>query len=105
MQNLTHFLSPLPEGQCRPGDRRKLWFSLEPHLEQSLSVHNKEVDTTTSAARMSCKLPFHSKFLLFAFFASYNPAKTYKRFFVKQHAKQMKPSQSIKGQGQGEDQQ
>ena len=42
---------------------------------------------------MSCKLPFHSKFLLFA---SYNPAKTYKRFFVKQHTKQRKNSQSIK---------
>ena len=47
--------------------------------------------------RLNIELPFYSKFLIIAaFLASYNPAKSDKRFFVKHHGKQRKSMASIK---------
>ena len=51
----------------------------------------------TNQTRLNIELPFYSKFLLIAaFLASYNPAKSDKRFFVKHHGKQKKTLSSIK---------
>lgn len=91
---LTSHLAENPEGEVR-----KLWFSLEPHLRTCLSsVHSRETQAAATAPiSRACELPFYSKYLLIAaFLASYNPAKTDKRFFVKHHGKQRKTSQSIK---------
>ena len=53
--------------------------------------------TITNPTRLNIELPFYSKFLLIAaFLASYNPAKSDKRFFVKHHGKQKKTMSSIK---------
>ena len=61
---------------------------------QSLSAIGPSISNQN---RLSIELPFYSKFLLIAaFLASYNPAKSDKRFFVKHHGKQKKTISSIK---------
>merc|ERR1719228_266786 len=53
--------------------------------------------TISNVSRITIELPFYSKFLLIsAFLASYNPAKSDKRFFVKHHGKQRKTVKSMK---------
>merc|ERR1712088_54170 len=53
--------------------------------------------TISNVNRITIELPFYSKFLLIAaFLASYNPAKSDKRFFQKHHGKQRKTSSSIR---------
>jgi len=53
--------------------------------------------TISNVNRITIELPFYSKFLLIAaFLASYNPAKSDKRFFVKHHGKQRKTASSIR---------
>jgi len=52
---------------------------------------------TVNVNRITVELPYYSKFLLIsAYLASYNPQKSDKRFFVKQHGKQRKTTQMIK---------
>ena len=67
--------------------------------------NEKEVETSvvsgsqavSNVSRITIELPFYSKFLLIAaFLASYNPAKSDKRFFQKHHGKQRKTSSSIR---------
>ena len=76
-------------------------------LEQEQSVKDDFANSIQSLSsigpsisnqnRLSIELPFYSKFLLIAaFLASYNPAKSDKRFFVKHHGKQKKTISSIK---------
>ena len=61
---------------------------------QSLSSVGPSI---SNVSRITIELPFYSKFLLIAaFLASYNPAKSDKRFFVKHHGKQRKTASSIK---------
>eukprot|EP00092_Neocalanus_flemingeri_P000784 GFUD01000835.1.p1 GENE.GFUD01000835.1~~GFUD01000835.1.p1 ORF type:complete len:445 (+),score=118.05 GFUD01000835.1:59-1393(+) len=53
--------------------------------------------TIANVNRITIELPFYSKFILIsAFLASYNPAKSDKRFFVKHHGKQRKTLTSMK---------
>ena len=53
--------------------------------------------TIANVNRITIELPFYSKFILIAaFLASYNPAKSDKRFFVKHHGKQRKTMTSMK---------
>jgi len=52
---------------------------------------------TVNVNRITVELPYYSKFLLIAaYLASYNPQKSDKRFFVKQHGKQRKTVAMIK---------
>jgi len=61
---------------------------------QSLSSIGPSISNVN---RITIELPFYSKFLLIAaFLASYNPAKSDKRFFVKHHGKQRKTASSIR---------
>ena len=53
--------------------------------------------TIANVNRITIELPFYSKFILIsAFLASYNPAKSDKRFFVKHHGKQWKTMTTMK---------
>jgi len=122
--NYGTYVKPVEEGEVKESDTKKLWFNIEPHLRKCLStVHLREVaskqmkaleaDNNTSTGkeesqtvpgptisnvnRISIELPFYSKFLLIAaFLASYNPAKSDKRFFVKHHGKQRKTLTTMK---------
>ena len=119
--NYGAYCRPVVEGECQQSESKKLWFNIEADLKKCLStVHLREVasrqltqslkDSETEPevsltsgpviahpSRLSVELPFYSKFLLIAaFLASYNPAKSDKRFFQKHHGKQRKTSSSIR---------
>ena len=87
------------DGSTEASNARALCRLAEPHIKQVLSeVHLREdgitfqpkteVDGMVNGSaprpsRLSVELPFYSKFLLIsAFLASYNPAKSDKKFFV-----------------------
>ena len=117
-QNFLVYQQPIILGECQHKETKKLWTNIEPHLKKCLTtVHLREVSSghvttqesddplsmlsvgpsISNANRLSIELPFYSKFLLIAaFLASYNPAKSDKRFFVKHHGKQKKTAMSIK---------
>ena len=76
------------------------------HLQETTSRQMKEIQRRENLEsvegaqkqnrRLHVELPFHSKFLLIApYLASYNPAKSDKRFFVKHHGKQRKTKAGI----------
>ena len=76
------------------------------HLQETTSRQLKEIQRRENLEslegvqkqnrRLHVELPFHSKFLLIAaYLASYNPAKSDKRFFVKHHGKQRKTKAGI----------
>ncbi|TTN49604.1 Origin recognition complex subunit 5 [Bagarius yarrelli] len=85
----------------RESDTHKLWRNMEPHLKKAMqSVYLREVssvqweqqqvdekEATTLrglSAHTHLELPYYSKFLLIAaYLASYNPARTDRRFFLK----------------------
>ncbi|XP_061570369.1 origin recognition complex subunit 5 [Cololabis saira] len=104
--NFSKFCEPLAAGKAKETDTHKLWKNIEPHLKKAMqTVYLREVsslrweqmqqteDNETGALRglsahTHVELPFYSKFLLIAaYLASYNPARTDKRFFVKHHGK------------------
>ncbi|XP_077399329.1 origin recognition complex subunit 5 isoform X2 [Vanacampus margaritifer] len=103
--NFTKFCEPVTEGKAKESDTHKLWRNIEPHLKKAMqTVYLREVsslewekmqqvETEAGALRglsahTHVELPFYSKFLLIAaYLASYNPARTDKRFFVKHHGK------------------
>ncbi|XP_043194961.1 origin recognition complex subunit 5-like [Amphibalanus amphitrite] len=114
--SLAHYRAPVLSGEVAPTDLRRLWRHVEPHLRAALrSVYLREADsaqwlrtqTQLPAAavqpsshdqpgildaadhqRLNTELPFYSKFLLIAaYLASYNPAKSDRRFFVKRTGK------------------
>uniref|UniRef100_A0A3P9QEQ5 Origin recognition complex subunit 5 n=1 Tax=Poecilia reticulata TaxID=8081 RepID=A0A3P9QEQ5_POERE len=72
--NFSKFCEPVAVG--KETETHKLWKNIEPHLKKAMqTVYLRE-------------LPYYSKFLLIAaYLASYNPARTDKRFFVKHHGK------------------
>ncbi|XP_029901659.1 origin recognition complex subunit 5 [Myripristis murdjan] len=104
--NFSKFCEPLEEGKVKESDTHKLWRNIEPHLKKAMqTVYLREVSSVqweqlqqmeekdTGAVRglsahAHVELPYYSKFLLIAaYLASYNPARTDKRFFVKHHGK------------------
>ncbi|KAF7229302.1 origin recognition complex subunit 5 [Nothobranchius furzeri] len=104
--NFSKFCEPVEAGKAKVGDTHKLWKNIEPHLKKAMrTVYLREVSSLqweqmqqmeeqeTGAVRglsahTHVELPYYSKFLLIAaYLASYNPARTDKRFFVKHHGK------------------
>ncbi|XP_023681729.1 origin recognition complex subunit 5 isoform X2 [Paramormyrops kingsleyae] len=103
--NFPKFCEPLEKGEAEESDTHKLWRNIEPHLKKAMqTVYLREVSSfqweeqlkqdgeTQSLRGLSAyahvELPYYSKFLLIAaYLASYNPARTDRRFFVKHHGK------------------
>uniref|UniRef100_A0A8C5G2V5 Origin recognition complex subunit 5 n=1 Tax=Gouania willdenowi TaxID=441366 RepID=A0A8C5G2V5_GOUWI len=103
--NFNKFCEPLTEGKVKETETHKLWRNIEPHLKKAMqTVYIREVSSLQweqmqqtedeggalrgLSAHTHVELPYYSKFLLIAaYLASYNPARTDKRFFVKHHGK------------------
>ncbi|XP_010774892.1 origin recognition complex subunit 5 [Notothenia coriiceps] len=104
--NFSKFCEPLAEGKVKETDTHKLWRNIEPHLKKAMqTVYLREVSSLQweqmqqmeekengavrgLSAHTHVELPYYSKFLLIAaYLASFNPARTDKRFFVKHHGK------------------
>lgn len=104
--NFSKFCEPLEEGKVKETDTHKLWRNIEPHLKKAMqTVYLREVSSLQweqmqemeekeagavrgLSAHTHVELPYYSKFLLIAaYLASYNPARTDKRFFLKHHGK------------------
>ncbi|XP_051814764.1 origin recognition complex subunit 5 [Acanthochromis polyacanthus] len=104
--NFSKFCEPVEEGKVKETDTHKLWRNIEPHLKKAMqTVYLREVSSLQweqmqlmeakeagalrgLSAHTHVELPFYSKFLLIAaYLASYNPARTDKRFFLKHHGK------------------
>ncbi|KAM9705688.1 origin recognition complex subunit 5 isoform 2-T2 [Menidia menidia] len=104
--NFSKFCEPVTTGKVKETETHKLWKNIEPHLKKAMqTVYLREVsslqweqmqqmeETETGAMRglsahTHVELPYYSKFLLIAaYLASYNPARTDKRFFLKHHGK------------------
>jgi origin recognition complex subunit 5 len=101
---LPVYSAPVIEDKVETVNARALMRLAEPHIKQCLDEVNLREDgltykvkaeglpvagvngaavVTKQASRLSVELPFLSKFLLIAaFLASYNPAKSDKKFFV-----------------------
>ncbi|KAB5541891.1 hypothetical protein PHYPO_G00085160, partial [Pangasianodon hypophthalmus] len=106
--NFSKFCEPLEKGEARESDTHKLWRNIEPHLKKAMqSVYLREVSSVQweqqqveekeatalrgLSAHAHVELPYYSKFLLIAaYLASYNPARTDRRFFLKHHGKMKK---------------
>ncbi|XP_063074016.1 origin recognition complex subunit 5 [Engraulis encrasicolus] len=104
--NFSKFCEPLGKGEAKESDTHKLWRNIEPHLKKAMqTVYLREVSSVQweqqqlmeekeagalkgLSAYAHVELPYYSKFLLIAaYLASYNPARTDRRFFVKHHGK------------------
>ncbi|XP_068611537.1 origin recognition complex subunit 5 [Brachionichthys hirsutus] len=103
--NFSKFCEPLTQGKAKESDTHKLWRNIEPHLKKAMqTVYLREVSSLQweqmqqiqeeagalrgLSAHTHIELPYYSKFLLIAaYLASYNPARTDKRFFLKHHGK------------------
>ncbi|XP_045618796.1 origin recognition complex subunit 5 [Procambarus clarkii] len=115
--NFKSYCEPLEKGEAEEHDIRLLWRNIEPQLKKAMSsVYLREVssaqyermqqltetthsDQSYSKAALTNKmeLPYYTKFLLIAaYLASYNPARTDRRFFMKHHGKQRKTQAMIK---------
>uniref|UniRef100_A0A3Q3S9N9 Origin recognition complex subunit 5 n=1 Tax=Mastacembelus armatus TaxID=205130 RepID=A0A3Q3S9N9_9TELE len=100
--NFSKFCEPLADGKVKETDTHKLWRNIEPHLKKAMqTVYLREVSSLQweqiqqmeekeagvlrgLSAHTHVELPYYSKFLLIAaYLASYNPARTDKRFFLK----------------------
>ncbi|XP_043943222.1 origin recognition complex subunit 5 [Protopterus annectens] len=103
--NFAKFCEPVTKGEATESDTRKLWKNIEPHLKTAMqTVYLREISSSQweklqqedreagqlkgLSAYAHVELPYYSKFLLIAgYLASYNPARTDRRFFVKHHGK------------------
>ncbi|XP_077977106.1 origin recognition complex subunit 5-like [Glandiceps talaboti] len=109
--NFPKYIEPIVKGEATLENAPKLWRNIEPHLKKALqTVYLREVssaqwekfqqDTAEGlssgsstmpnmlTARINVELPYYSKYLLIAaYLASYNPARTDRRFFSKHHGK------------------
>ncbi|XP_076015052.1 origin recognition complex subunit 5 [Genypterus blacodes] len=100
--NFAKFCEPLEEGKVKESDTHKLWRNIEPHLKKAMqTVYLREVSSVQweqmqqmeeketgvirgLSAHAHIELPYYSKFLLIAaYLASFNPARTDRRFFLK----------------------
>uniref|UniRef100_A0A8C5A798 Origin recognition complex subunit 5 n=1 Tax=Gadus morhua TaxID=8049 RepID=A0A8C5A798_GADMO len=96
-----HAQTPAGSGSdtnLKESDTHKLWRNIEPHLKKAMqTVYLRDVSSECSdvvflssglSAHAHVELPYYSKFLLIAaYLASYNPARTDRRFFLKHHGK------------------
>jgi origin recognition complex subunit 5 len=113
--NFAKYMEPVMNGEATVDDTHKLWRNIEPHLRRSLqTVYLREVSgaqwermqqagtettqtNTSLSSRMHLELPVYSKYLVIAaYIASYNPAKSDKRFFLKKAGKINKRAQAAK---------
>ncbi|XP_052779192.1 origin recognition complex subunit 5-like [Mya arenaria] len=105
--NFKTYVQPITSGDATIGDTKKLWKHIEPHLKKALHTlylrevsstqwerYQEEMETSENVAlqgishRSHVDLPFYSKYLLIAaYLASYNPAKSDKKFFAKNSGK------------------
>uniref|UniRef100_A0A8C9VRG6 Origin recognition complex subunit 5 n=1 Tax=Scleropages formosus TaxID=113540 RepID=A0A8C9VRG6_SCLFO len=104
--NFPKFCEPLEKGEAKESDAHKLWRNIEPHLKKAMqTVYLREVSSVQweeqqqkeekevgelrgLSAYTHVELPYYSKFLLIAaYLASYNPARTDRRFFLKNHGR------------------
>uniref|UniRef100_A0A8C9RP97 Origin recognition complex subunit 5 n=1 Tax=Scleropages formosus TaxID=113540 RepID=A0A8C9RP97_SCLFO len=104
--NFPKFCEPLEKGEGNESDAHKLWRNIEPHLKKAMqTVYLREVSSVQweeqqqkeekevgelrgLSAYTHVELPYYSKFLLIAaYLASYNPARTDRRFFLKNHGR------------------
>lgn len=113
--NFQRYAEPVKNGEATETDTRKLWKNIEPHLKKALqTVYLREVSSSQwekmqqaieagqppalqgLSSRSHVELPYYSKFLLIAsYLASYNPAKTDKRFFAKNAGKLSKQAKQL----------
>ncbi|XP_074840260.1 origin recognition complex subunit 5 isoform X2 [Carettochelys insculpta] len=103
--NFAKYCEPVVRGEASERDTRRLWKNIESHLKKAMqTVYLREISSSQWAriqqddgepghlkglsAHAHVELPYYSKFLLIAaYLASYNPARTDKRFFLKHHGK------------------
>uniref|UniRef100_A0A8D1C3M5 Origin recognition complex subunit 5 n=1 Tax=Sus scrofa TaxID=9823 RepID=A0A8D1C3M5_PIG len=103
--NFPKYCEPVVKGEASERDTRKLWRNIEPHLKKAMqTVYLREISSSQweklqkddidpgqlkgLSACTHVELPYYSKFILIAaYLASYNPARTDKRFFLKHHGK------------------
>ncbi|KAM8967885.1 origin recognition complex subunit 5 [Pelodytes ibericus] len=103
--NFPKFCEPVVKGEAKESDSHKLWRNIEPHLKRAMqTVYLREISSSQwekmqqedreaaqlkgLSAHAHVELPYYSKFLLIAaYLASFNPARTDKRFFLKHHGK------------------
>nr|XP_056702971.1 origin recognition complex subunit 5 [Euleptes europaea] len=98
--NFSKYCEPVIQGKANERDTRRLWKNIESHLKNAMqTVYLREISSSQweqsredgesgqlkgLSAHAHVELPYYSKFLLIAaYLASYNPARTDKRFFVK----------------------
>ena len=95
--NFEHYAAPLKSDPEVEGNSWKLWRNIEPHLKEAMNtVYLRDKDARVTRDTDNAKpikqiieLPFYSKFLLIAaYLASYNPASTDKKFFVKKSTRE-----------------
>ncbi|XP_054844662.1 origin recognition complex subunit 5 isoform X2 [Eublepharis macularius] len=101
--NFSKYCEPVIQGEAKERDTRRLWKNIESHLKKAMqTVYLREISSSQweqlqedngesgqlkgLSAHAHVELPYYSKFLLIAaYLASYNPARTDKRFFLKHH--------------------
>jgi len=100
-KHLKLFLKPLEEGVCGARDLRRLWALFEPNVVSKTnegSLAAPQLQTLSCLDRLprdkvaDCTLPFDSNYIITAaYLASYNPATSDTRFFVKQRMAKKPP--------------
>ncbi|CAH2285379.1 origin recognition complex subunit 5 [Pelobates cultripes] len=103
--NFIKYCEPVTKGEAKETDSHKLFRNIEPHLKRAMqTVYLREISSSQwekmqqedreagqlrgLSAHAHVELPYYSKFLLIAaYLASFNPARTDKRFFLKHHGK------------------
>lgn len=105
--NFKTYIQPVTSGEATLNDTKKLWKNIEPHLKKALlTLYLREVSSSQweryqaeleksenvslqgISHRSHVELPFYSKYLLIAaYLASYNPAKSDRKFFAKHSGK------------------
>lgn len=114
--NFGKYVHPIKTGEAELGESKKLWKNIEPHLKKALQTlylrevsssqwerYQQELESSEDVSlqglsyRSHVELPFYSKYLLIAaYLASYNPAKSDKKFFAKHSGKGGKKTMAIK---------
>lgn len=94
--NLKKYCEPIAAGEVGEHEVRKLYLKMVPYLKKaSQTVYLREISTSqwesmnseSKMEKVQVDLPYYAKYLLIAaYFASYNPANTDRRFFTKKSA-------------------